>query len=383
MSEVKQIPEDKFKKVMESLGDNFGDEAQEEETVEEEVIDETSEEEEPEVEEIDESEDAKTEVEAEAEAETTEEDPEESAESEDDDYSLEAVVNEEPQEEQPQEQKEPTQGKYRFKNNLAASLNKFIEETDATPADIVRFAQSWSADYSGLDAKSLIRAKLLSDPDNAELSPKTFNRLYQRELDKYNLDSDDPDEVAEGQELLERDAKAIRRTLTSQAQDFVSKYKTDVEVDVNEPKQQGPTPEEIQAQREANVKNVSKEFGKYVKDGKFTLKDKDGEINIPVSKVDDLSEMIVDPSGFLSKVLVKDGKFDALLAVKVAAFASNPNLYDSTLIKHGLSKGKLSGLRKASNSKSLNPARPTKSSPGGSPNEDPEGFMEAMKKAMS
>jgi hypothetical protein len=231
-----------------------------------------------------------------------------------------------------------------FKDEYHAAINKFIEENGTGELD--RFVKIYNSKFDNLTPEEMIRQSILNNPDNAGISQKLANRLLEKEIAKYNLDSDDEDEVSIGKEELERDARAIKRTLEAQRDEYRSKYKAELEVEVDETPtvtNAEPTQAEIDAQiaeREAKTQAYLEMFTPFVKDGKMKLQDKDGFISVPVKDVKAIAEAAVDPVAFLTKILVgPDGKPNLGSFAELVAFATNRSQFKSALISYGNTRG--------------------------------------------
>jgi len=231
-----------------------------------------------------------------------------------------------------------------FKDEYHAAINKFIEENGTGELD--RFVKIYNSKFDNLTPEEMIRQSILNNPDNAGISQKLANRLLEEEIAKYNLDSDDEDEVSIGKEKLERDARAIKRTLEAQRDEYRSKYKAELEVEVDETPtvtNAEPTQAEIDAQiaeREAKTQAYLEMFAPFVKDGKMKLQDKDGFISVPAKDVKVIAEAAVDPVAFLTKILVgPDGKPNLGSFAELVVFATNRNQFKSALISYGNTRG--------------------------------------------
>ena len=231
-----------------------------------------------------------------------------------------------------------------FKDEYHAAINKFIEENGTGELD--RFVKIYNSKFDNLAPEEMIRQSILNNPDNAGISQKLANRLLEEEIAKYNLDSDDEDEVSIGKEKLERDARAIKRTLEAQRDEYRSKYKAELEVEVDETPNvtnAEPTQAEIDAQiaeREAKTQAYLEMFAPFVKDGKMKLQDKDGFISVPAKDVKVIAEAAVDPVAFLTKILVgPDGKPNLGSFAELVVFATNRNQFKSALISYGNTRG--------------------------------------------
>jgi hypothetical protein len=232
----------------------------------------------------------------------------------------------------------------KFKDEYHAALNKYISETEEY--DIDAFNRMYKGLPSGISDMEVIRAKFYNDPSNEGISQKALSRMFQLELAKYDgLDSDDPEEKELAEGLLKRDANNYLKQFNSERKSFVEKYKSDleqeieVEGDFEQPGVvEGKSPEVLRAEREAMQKHYQDLIKPIIGDGFLTLKDKEGEIKIPVSNPEKIIEAAIDPMGFIRSLIVgEDGSVNIERFVEVVAFATDKNQYNSSLISY--SKG--------------------------------------------
>lgn len=225
----------------------------------------------------------------------------------------------------------------KYKDERHAALNKYIEENGSE--GVSDFLRKYDSNFDSLSDLDLIKYRIESDPDNANMTPSSKKRLVDIELEKYGLDSDDPDDVAFGTDMLKRDASRYRKQLESEKNELKEKYKSELEI-TEDVLNDGPTEEEIQKQRDAMAKSYSEKLNPFVKDGKLKLSDKEGEINIPFENANDLVEAAMNPVGFLNKAVVNEGgEINFGLFAEIAAFIKNPGVFKSNLIKYGKQLG--------------------------------------------
>lgn len=269
----------------------------------------------------------------------------------------------------------------KYKDDVHAAINKYIEENGTT--DLSNFISLYNANFDGLSPEDLIRQQILRDPDNAGISQRLIQKLFEEEVSKYNLDSDDEDEVSIGREKLQRDALKIKRQLESARDEFRSKYKADLEVEVEQEtaEQTGPTEEELQLQREAKRREYSEAFKPFVVNGVMKLQDKDGVINVPVKDANAIIEAAIDPVSFLVKsFLNQDGTMNLAGFAEMVAFVTNKNGYKSSLISYGNTRGVGKVAAELKNEVPLGVPRPTGNvNTQLDPNNMPEDFFEKVK----
>lgn len=257
----------------------------------------------------------------------------------------------EEQEEIVEEKKQPEattktkpKAKVTYRDEYHAALNKYISENETYSVE--EFNRKYNGLPSGISDLEIVKAKFFSDPANDGIPQRTLAKMFDIELEKYQgLDSDDPDErqIAEGR--LKREANMYLMQLESEKVAFREAYKADTEQEIefdgefDQPEVvQEKTEAELQAEREALSKHYKSLIDPIIGDGFLTLKDKEGEVKIPISNPDSIIEAAIDPVKFLqSLILDKDGNVSLERFVEVVAFANDKNLYNSTLIKY--SKG--------------------------------------------
>jgi hypothetical protein len=269
----------------------------------------------------------------------------------------------------------------KYKDEYSAALNKYINETD--DYDVATFNKLYNADFKNSSPEELIGAEIRMNEGYADFTKGEIEELIEIELEKYNLNSDYEDEVRRGKLQLKRDASLAKSRLETASNSFREKYKADLEEEVTyqdeEPVRQ--TPEQIQAERDAKTAQYSKVFDPYIQNGVMKIQDKDGVINVPVKNKAAIIDAAVDTMGFMQRVAVNaDGTPNLAKFARLVAFAEDMASYDSTLIKYGRTLGVEKASSIVSNDKPLS-GRKSKDTSNSTPDEDPEGFMQAMAKA--
>lgn len=194
------------------------------------------------------------------------------------------------------------------------------------------FLEATQVDYDKVKDIDLLRANF--DKENSDLSEKTRDKLFQKELQKYNLDSFEEDEQEIGQALLKRDADRLRKTLKEQQKEFLNSI-----TPTQTPQQ--PSQEEIEKQRAKERKLVETEVNKVVKDNLIKLEVNGDSLNYQLTDTTKVIDYAVDSAKFLS-TFTKNGTIDWNKWTKVVAFAENPEAFIGEMIKHGKSLGKKS-----------------------------------------
>lgn len=251
-----------------------------------------------------------------------------------------------------------------YNNSLVAALNKYVAtEVGIDKKKQVEFVRRFYSDYENLSPVEMIRLDVLNDPYNKDLDSDAIEWEIQEKLSKFNLDSDDEKERRIAESHLKREAMIIKDKLTKQDQEFVSKYMTDdLEIEVDAPvaeAKKGPTPEEVQAWREAKTQEYLPEISKFVKNGVISIQDKDGVINIPAIEAQEYVNSLLDPVGFIQSVAINpDGTPNFGKWIQIVTAAKNSLAYQSTMIKHGIALGQQKIAGKIKNEAPLGQGRP-------------------------
>ena len=120
----------------------------------------------------------------------------------------------------------------------------------------------------------------------------------------------------------------------------------------------------------------------FVKDGFLKLKDKDGEINIPVENTREIAEAIIDPVSWLNaKFVNQKGEIDYASFARAVAFVSNPDKFSSTMIKYAKGLGKEAVVAELKNSAPI-VSKKNADQKSSNPDDNPEGFMDAFEKSL-
>ena len=234
-----------------------------------------------------------------------------------------------------------------FKDDFIKNAVEYYNET----GNLTPYLEATSVNYSEMSDELVMRRDL--EQANPTLSKGAIERLYTREIvDKYSLDEDkfDEDEVELGKELLAADATKLRDKYVDEQKNFTQPVKDQTEETETENQEE---------QRAKWTETVSShEITKDVMENKRILVSYgDDKFSYEVENPESLQEMTIDNNKFFD--LFKDDKGDVNFDkwYRVLAYASDPEVYDSSLISHGQELGQekvVSDLK--------NPTAPTKSS---------------------
>jgi hypothetical protein len=266
----------------------------------------------------------------------------------------------------PMEQEE-TVSEYKFKDDFIKKAVEYYEKYGT----LMPYLEETNIDYDSVSDLEILRKQF--DKDNADLSEKVRTKLFERQLEKYNLDSYDEDDLEVGQSLLKRDASKVRAELKEKREQFLSSIKPE------ESKESQISQAELEAQRAEARKVIEGGISNVIKDN-FIKIDANGEgINYQIASKDNVVDYALDSTKFLS-TFTKDGNVDWDKWTKVVAFAENPTLFVSELIKHGKSLGRKSMEAELKNVAPMAKSKEAAPSPEFEhPSENPIEFLRAMK----
>jgi hypothetical protein len=282
-------------------------------------------------------------------------------------YAEETVVQEpdtiqDDTESAPEEQ---PKAQYQFKDPFIEKAVQYYE----TYGTLQPFLRATEVDYTEMTDLEVLKVKF--DTENYDLSPKARQKLFDKELERYDLDAYDEEDKEVGEALLRRDAQKLRKTFMEEQQQFLS--------NVQSPQAStGPSQEELAAQQEQSRKIISEGVSGVVKDNIIKIGANGEGINYQIQDTNAVVDYAMDSNKFLS-IFAKDGSVDWDKWTKTVAFAQNPTQFISELIKHGKSLG-----RKAMESELKNVVPPTinktvvESNSIERPSDDPIAFLQGM-----
>jgi hypothetical protein len=282
-------------------------------------------------------------------------------------YAEETVVQEpdtiqDDTESAPEEQ---PKAQYQFKDPFIEKAVQYYE----TYGTLQPFLRATEVDYTEMTDLEVLKVKF--DTENYDLSPKAKQKLFDKELERYDLDAYDEEDKEVGEALLRRDAQKLRKTFMEEQQQFLN--------NVESPQAStGPSQEELAAQQEQSRKIISEGVSGVVKDNIIKIGANGEGINYQIQDTNAVVDYAMDSNKFLS-IFAKDGSVDWDKWTKTVAFAQNPTQFISELIKHGKSLG-----RKAMESELKNVVPPTinktvvESNNIERPSDDPIAFLQGM-----
>ena len=234
-----------------------------------------------------------------------------------------------------------------FKDDFIKNAVEYYNET----GNLTPYLEATSVNYSEMSDEKVMRRDL--EQANPTLSKGAIERLYTREIvNKYSLDEDkfDEDEVELGKELLAADASKLRDKYVDEQKNFTQPVKDQTEETETENQEE---------QRAKWTETVSShEITKDVMENKRILVSYgDDKFSYEVENPESLQEMTIDNNKFFALFQDEKGTVDFDKWYRVLAYASYPEVYDSSLISHGQELGQekvVSDLK--------NPTAPTKSS---------------------
>jgi hypothetical protein len=255
---------------------------------------------------------------------------------------------------------------YQFKDPFIEKAVQYYE----TYGTLQPFLRATEVDYTEMTDLEVLKVKF--DTENYDLNPKARQKLFDKELEKYGLDSYDEEDKEVGEALLRRDAHKLRQTFMGEQQQFLNN------VHAAPQESAGPSQEEFAAQQEQSRKIISEGVSGVVKDNIIKIGANGEGINYQIQDTNAVVDYAMDSNKFLS-IFAKDGSVDWDKWTKTVAFAQNPTQFISELIKHGKSLG-----RKAMESELKNVVPPTinktvvESNNIERPSDDPIAFLQGM-----
>lgn len=260
-----------------------------------------------------------------------------------------------------------TASEYKFKDDFIKKAVEYYEKYGT----LTPYLEETNTNYDEMDDIDILRKQF--DKENADLSEKARTKLFERQLEKYNIDSYDEDELELGQSLLKRDASKIRAELKEQREQFLSGIKSE------ESQEPQISQEELEAKRAEARKVIESGVSSVVKDNFIKVEANGDGINYQIADTNTVVDYALDSAKFLS-TFSKDGQIDWEKWTKVVAFAENPTLFTSELIKHGKSLGRKAMESELKNVAPMGQSREAAPNPDFEhPSENPIEFLRAMK----
>lgn len=188
------------------------------------------------------------------------------------------------------------------------------------------FFNAYSTDWDKLDDKEVLRRQFFEENSSLE-DNKVIERLWKKELAKYEIDEDeyDQEEVETGLALLKRDASKVRDKFKEKQQDYLQPSKKESEPD--------------DTKRIEALQNFvdNDPIVKAVKESKLVTLDIDGDkYNFELDNPEIIAQSLVNENLFYNQFL-KEGKPDTGKWAEVMAYATNPQKFRKSLVDFGRS----------------------------------------------
>lgn len=236
--------------------------------------------------------------------------------------------------------------------------------------DVTPYLEAKSVDYTSMSDLDVVRYDMRKQ--YPEMSDKNFERLFDREvIQKYQLDENryGEDEIELGKELLKSEASRKRQSLIEDQSKFAIPQRED---------NSAQTQAEAEQARQQWTQSVqSHPTTKELLDNQRVVINYNGEpFAYEVDNTDAVVEMTIDNTKFFQLFQTEDGQVDYDRWYRVLNYASNPGLFERSLINHGKTLGGKEVVKEIKN-----PSRPQRgsSSSTGDSNED---FLRAALNAL-
>lgn len=216
---------------------------------------------------------------------------------------------------------------YEFKDDFIKKAVEYYEKYGT----LQPYLEATSTDYDAMSDLDVLKMRF--DAENSDLSERAKAKLFEKEVEKYNLEAFDEEDLEVGQALLKRDANKVRAALKEQQTQFLQSIQPSAA-------QPEISQEELEAQIQESRKVVEKGISSVVKNNLIKLEANGEGINFQIADTSKVVDYALDSTKFLSTFASKDGQVDWDKWTKVVAFAENPTLFVSELIKHGKSIGR-------------------------------------------
>lgn len=234
-----------------------------------------------------------------------------------------------------------------FKDDYIKNAVEYYNKT----GNLTPYLEATSVNYSEMSDEAIMRRDL--EQANPTLSKGAIERLYTREIvNKYSLDEDrfDEDEVELGKELLAADATKLRDKYVDEQKNFTQPVKEETEETetVNQEEQLSKWTDTVSSHE--TTKDV-------LENKRILISYGDDKFSYEVENPESLQEMTIDNNKFFDLFKNDKGDVDFDKWYRVLAYATDPEVYDSSLISHGQELGQEKVVADLKN-----PTAPTKSS---------------------
>jgi hypothetical protein len=233
-----------------------------------------------------------------------------------------------------------------FKDDYIKNAVEYYNKTGS----LTPYLEATSVNYGEMSDEQIMRREL--EQANPTLSAKAIERLYSRDIvNKYSLDEDkyDMEEVELGKELLKADATKLRDKFVDEQKNFTEPVSKETE--------DNETVDNTERMEKWAESVKSSDFTKDVLENKRILIGyNDQKFSYEVENPEELQAMTVDNNKFFALFKDDKGQVDFDKWYRVLAYASDPEVYDSSLIAHGQELGQEKVVTDLKN-----PTKPTKS----------------------
>lgn len=247
----------------------------------------------------------------------------------------------------------------------------FLQELGDIDDKVIGIIQAWKngtlgdytkelgTDYSKMDAEEVMRHQLRKDYPKA--TARQLEVLYKREVvDAYNLDSEDPDELAEGKELLAAKADRYRDSFIENQSKYLMPKPPEPKA---EPKPDNTAEIEAQKRVEAYRKELNEHpyMKNIIANKKITLGEGEQSFNYPVD-AQELVDVLSDPKKWMAAMWdVEKGEPKTEHQLAVAAFALDSKKFLKEYADHLKSIGAKEVIDPIENASSPDKSTPAKS----------------------
>lgn len=189
--------------------------------------------------------------------------------------------------------------------------------------DLTDFFKAHSTNWKELPAEQVLKERFKEK--YKDIDQKYVNKLWEKEKEKYNLDSDDDEEIELGKALMERDANEVRTEKIQEQEGYLQPVK-------EEPKY---TPDQI---KEA-VKKFP-EVKELLNKKQLSHKVGDNDFNLQVKDLDFIVDSLADDRKLINKFISPDGKHDIKGFIDAANYINDPDSVRQAWVDYGKTLGK-------------------------------------------
>lgn len=214
---------------------------------------------------------------------------------------------------------------------------KKIVDTYNSNGNLEPFFKAYSVNWENMSTDEVMKKKFFEE--NSEFDPKIVEKMWNKEVAKFDPEELDEDELEIYNAKRESEASKYRQAKLSEREQYL------------QPKQQEPTVDLESLRKTVNnlpeIKNLTEK-------GKLVYQTPDGEFAFKVNDVNAIAESIVDVNSFLNG-FVENGKPNAQKWIDVAAYAQNPDQMRQSWVDFGKSLGRKELEQDLKNPSSSNP----------------------------